>query len=252
MRLFVLVLVISLFSAGTAWAYVANSDNYFLDSDSLNSAGGKSSSATRHMADSVGETATGSGSSASFQLQAGYQAMVPSPLSLSSPSDITLSPTISAGSGGQANGRARWRIVSNGGFSFYLGIAGGGKAALRSSTKTFSNYSGISLNWTPAPSVPTFGFNPFGTYTHDNYYSDILHIVPTGNCGASILPDRGTQDGYCWDGLGESAKLIGQAASGPTNDDLYINFRADYQVPVTGGLDAGIYQANLVVTLLGA
>jgi hypothetical protein len=254
MRLARLVLLLlTLVSAGTVWAAVSSSANYYLDSDSLNSTGASSTSATYGITDSAGETATGNSASAMYQLQAGYQAMVPSPLSLSTPSDVTLSPTISAGSGGRANGQARWHIISNGGFSFYINSSPG-KPGLRGAAGSFTNYSGITLNWTPSPSVPTFGFNPFGTYAYTNYYSAVplsFNDVPTGNCGFSIGISRESQDGYCWDGFTEGNKLIGQASSGPINDDLTINFRADYQTPVPGALSAGTYQANLVVTLIG-
>lgn len=232
----------------TVLAYVSSSDNYRLDADSLNSASASTTSSTYRMDGTVGETTTGPNSSSNYHVDAGYQYMVPGPLSLSVGADVTLTPTISAVSGGQANGRTSWRIASHHGFSFY--VSGSGKV-LRSTAGAFTNYSGITLTWQPASGVPTFGFNPFGTYSHENYWSDSNSIVPSGSCGFNFGQGSPT-DGVCWDGFSEGGKLIGQASSGPTDDTLYLNLRADYRDPVSGRLPAGNYQANITATLIGS
>ena len=74
----------------TASAYVAGSTNYRLQSDSLNSGGELATSTNYRIEDTTGEVSTGDSSSTSYKAFAGFQQMQAVSLSVSAPTNITM------------------------------------------------------------------------------------------------------------------------------------------------------------------
>ncbi len=92
--------------------YVSSSANYRIQSDSINIGGGPGTSATYGLDSTVGEVATGDSSSASYILKAGYQQMVTSFVSITSPADANMSRSLTI-SAGTATGSTTWTVVTD-------------------------------------------------------------------------------------------------------------------------------------------
>ncbi len=80
------------------------SPSYRIESDSVNFAGGLSSSTNYALESTLGEIATGESGSTSFNLKAGYQQMTSSYIALTTPASVIMTPALSGIVGGESNG----------------------------------------------------------------------------------------------------------------------------------------------------
>jgi len=225
-------------------AVVASSTNYRLEADSINSAGGLSTSSAYRLEDATGESGSGVGNSTNFFVNAGYQQMLVSTLSLSVPSSITLAPNIPDTGGGAAIGQGSWIVTTDNAGGYTMQIRAEGTPALSSGGNTFANY-------TPAGAVPDytfsilttvaeFGFTPEGTDIVSRYRDD----GATCNTGSGDTTDR------CWDALTTTDRLIAyrQSANQSGGTATTIKFRAE-----SGSANvqpSGSYTATATVTVL--
>ena len=95
----------------SACAYVANSSNYQVQSDSLNTGGGNASSASYGIESSVGEISTGESESTSYVMDSGYQQTHEVYLSMTAPSDITM--TALSLTQSSAVGDTTWTVITD-------------------------------------------------------------------------------------------------------------------------------------------
>lgn len=245
-RLFILILAMVLGSSLTpfALAYVASSTNYRIQSDSINFAGGRSTSTNFVMEDTVGEVGTGTSTSASYNLHAGYQAMqTGGTISISAPSDVTLSGAITTESGGQANGSVVWTVITDNSAGYTLAIKAAASPAFVSSSNSFADYTPVSgsdpdYTWSVDDNVKEFGFTPEGTDIVAKYKDN----------GASCNTGSGNTASACWDDLTTSDQTISQRASATGGSGVSTTVRFRAEAGASSAPAAGTYTASITVT----
>jgi len=230
-------------NAYIAHAEVASSTNYQLERDSINNAGLLSTSSSYSLEDTVGESATGRGTSTNYTLQAGYQQTDLS-ISITSPADITLSPSISSTAGGASTGNAVWTVTTDSPSGYTLSIKSSTNPSMASGSDNFADY-------TPAGAVPDysfaiavgaaeFGFSVEGTDTASTYLDDGVSTCSTGSTNGT---------GTCWDSVTTSDKTIASralaAASGVATT---VKFQAEAEA--TASKTVGTYTATLTLTAI--
>lgn len=226
--------------AGVTFAYVASSTNYRLEEDSINTGGRLSTSTSYGLEDTLGEIATGYSSSTNYLLHAGYQQVSSSTLSISSPSDVTLSPSIDGRVGGTANGSATWTVTTSSATGYTLSISASTNPALQSSSDSFANYTAGSdpdFSWSVGSSVSEFGFTPEG--------SDIATRFKDNGTSCNL----GSSDTSlsCWDAITTTnATIASRATAAASGATTTVNFRAE--AGATRDQSAGTYQATITVT----
>jgi hypothetical protein len=227
-----------------AQAVVASSTNYRLEADSINTAGGLSTSSGYRLEDTTGEIATGIGSSTNYAINAGYQQMLVSSLSLSIPGSITLSPNIPDTGGGAATGQGTWFVRTDNAAGYTMQIRAAGSPALSSGGNNFANF-------TPAGSDPDFTFTLLATAAEFGFTPEGTDIVTRyRDNGATCNTGSGDTTDRCWDALTTTDRLIAQSSaanhSGGTN--TVVKFRAESGA--SNVQPAGSYTATATVTVL--
>ncbi len=241
----VLLVALVMIIAFKANAERATSTNYILEKDSISIGGDNASSTTYLGEDTIGEVATGLGTSTTYILNAGYQQLDGSTLSISSPANITLSPAIDFSDGGQADGSASWLVTSSSLNGYSLTIKASQSPAMRLTTGSegFADYtpagSDPDYDWLVPASSYEFGYSPNGDDVTSRWKND------GANCdsGSTITNLK------CWDGHSTTNVLIASAASSnyPTGESTTVNFRAESN---EGSPTVGDYQATLTLTAL--
>jgi hypothetical protein len=242
-KLLTSLLIAVLVPAGAA-AYVASSTNYRIELDSLNVGGLLATSTNYRIEDTVGESATGIGTSTSYNLYAGYQQFdaTPTTITISAPADVTLTPAISEGEGGTANGSAAWTVITNNSAGYNLTIKADSSPALASSGDSFADYSPAGaapgFTFSVGDSESAFAYSPEGTDLVDNF-KDNGSACNTGSSDATNA---------CWEGLSTSDTAIAQAvsANSPGGTETTVKFRA--VAGASKSQSAGSYQATITVT----
>ncbi len=241
-KILIAVCVSCLLLVNSLQAYVASSTNYRIERDSINFAGGLSTSSSYSLEDTLGEVATGVASSTNYQIKAGYQQMGDVFISISSPTDITLSPSISGISGGQAAGSATWTVITDNTAGYNLFIHSSTDPAMKSSNDSFANYNTVGPNpdytWAVSLSASAFGFTVDGVNLVTRYLNN------GSSCNAGSLDSSG----ICWDGVPTSDRLINHSASAnhPSGATTTVEFKAE--VGLNKLQSAGAYQAVITLT----
>jgi len=226
-------------------AFVASSGNYRIQSDSIDSGGGLDSSVNYKIDASTGESATGEGVSASYKLKAGYQQMQEIYLSISTPTDATMSPAIGGISGGIGNGSTTWTILTDNPAGYTLSIKASSSPALQSGLNSFSDYtltaSGTpDYNWSILGTSSEFGFTPEGNDTIQKYKDN----GSSCNTGSLNTVDK------CWNNFSISNETIAQSfvSNHPSGVTTNVKFRAESG---TSHLQIkGTYQAIITATVI--
>ncbi len=235
---FIISSLLLIVSAAQAAFSVASSSNYWLVADSLNFAGTTSGSASYKINDTAGELGSGVASSTSYQISAGYQAMLGAPLSITLPSDVTLSPNLETNEGGTANGSAVWYVTSPAGYS--LAVRASTDPALRSSGQSFSDYNGApDFNWLIGSDSSAFGFSPEGTDISTTYKNDGT------TCGTGS-----STSGHCWDGFSTSDQTIASRSTGP-NSSRGTTLQLRAEIGEDKSQARGPYSATIITTAVG-
>ncbi len=201
-----------------------SSANYKIPADSINIGGrDDSSSATYRIKDTIGEIATDESQSASFKLKAGYQQMaVEYVISISSPSDVSMTPAIGGVTGGVGNGQAVWTITTDNPIGYSASIKASANPALQSGANSFANYTPAGanpdLNWLIASTDSEFGFTPEGSHIIQKYKDDGVNC----NTGALDTLDK------CWYYFSTTDENIAYSSSSnqPTGAATTVKFRA--------------------------
>ncbi|MCX6780171.1 MAG: hypothetical protein NT034_03260 [Candidatus Magasanikbacteria bacterium] len=237
--------VFLLLSSSPVLAYVMQSSNYRMQFDSVNSGGNLSTSTNYRFEDTVGEIASGSSTSSSFNLYGGYQQMsaVSTTISLSVSGDVTLSPSIGGISGGTADGSENILVSTNNSAGYSLQVAADNFPALTSGANSFLNYtpsvSGVpDFDWSVANTSSAFGFSAYGS----DVVSDFL------NDGAQCNVSDQLTSGKCWKGFSVSDFIISSSlsANSPANTTTTVSLRAT--VGSSHSQPSGSYSAHITVT----
>lgn len=225
-------------------AEVRSSPSYKLQSDSINFAGGLSTSSNYSLESTAGEVATGDGESASYRLRAGYQQMREVFISISAPGSVIMTPNIFGITGGTANGSTSVSVLTDSGSGYELSISAENAPAMRKGSDTIADYVPAAnpapdFNFLTNPTTAHFGFSPTGPNIADRFRDN----------GALCNTGSGDTNLACWDSIGTSNKVIARgAANQPNGATTTLNFRL-----VVGGnilVPGGDYFATTTLTAL--
>lgn len=226
-------------------AQVRQSSNYQIESDSLNTGGGLSSSTNFVQESTVGEVATSEGGSSNFNLFAGYQQMQEVYIALAGANDVVMSPDIGGVSGGTATGSTTVTVTTDSRAGYQLTIQASTSPALQSSLDSIADY-------VPAGAVPDFTFD-FGS--SDAYFG----YSPEGADVDARFLDNGTDtcgvggaetSDRCWDGLSTSAVVIATDTDANHPNGATTTVRFQTGLGGSSGKTVGVYYATTTVTAL--
>lgn len=241
---FLVIISFSVLSSDVSVAQVMNSNNYSIQSDSVNFGGGLSSSNNFTLESTAGEIATGPSNSASYNLKAGYQQMHEVYLAMTAPADVNLAPSMNGLIANASTGSTAVTVTTDSFAGYELYIKASSSPALVSGANSFPDYAPAGANPDFAFSVSSgtsaFGFTPEGSDVVQRF----LDNGSSCNTGATNTSDR------CWDGLSTANELIASKASGnhPAGTSITIKFRAENGA--SNVQPAGTYQATTTLTLI--
>lgn len=228
-------------------AYVMSSDNYRIQSDSINVGGGLGTSGSYKEEDTIGEIGTGYSSGTNYLLSAGYQQSdIQVYIAMTAPDSATMTPSIRGMTGGTASTSADIYIITNNPVGYTLLIKASTSPAMRhiaSSSIAFENYikqgSDPDYDWSVTSTKGEFGYTPEGLDIVD-YFLD-----SGGQCNQGSGTD--TPDA-CWDAVPSSDQTISQSATAnePAGATTTVKFRAE-----SGSMNiqpSGTYRANIIMT----
>jgi hypothetical protein len=236
--------LIVLMSGKTLFASVMGSTNYSIESDSLNFGGGLSNSTNYKQESTFGEIATGPSGSTNYNIKAGYQQMSGVFLSMTTASDVTLSPSIPSVGGGIGNGSTAVTVTTDDTSGYELYIKASSSPALVSSSDSFADYTPAGANpdltFSVAAATSEFAFSPEGTDIATKYRDD------GSACNIGALDTVNA----CWGPLTTSNDLIANRASGnyPGGTVTTIKFRAESGASHTQ--TPGAYTATTTLTAI--
>jgi hypothetical protein len=228
---------------GVSLAQVMESGNYQIQSDSINFGGGLSSSTNYRLESTGGEVATGESASTNYQLRAGYQQMQEVYLSLSSATDIVMSPALSGVTGGISNGSTTVTVITDSPAGYSLSIESSSAPAMVSGSNTIADY-------TPG-GAPDFSFITGITDAHFGYTPEGVDIVSRFRDNGSLCnSSNGDTQLACWDGLSTTPEIIAtsQDSNHPDGSTTTIAFRVGIGGSV--GQAPGVYTATTTLTAL--
>lgn len=235
--------VIVFLSLQLAGAQVMQSNNYQIQSDSINFGGGLSSSSNYVLESTAGEVGTGVGSSSNYALKAGYQQMQEVYIALSASSDIALSPSIPGISGGTSNGSTTVTVTTDSPSGYALTIAASQSPAMQKGSDTIADY-------VPAGD-PDFTFTTDATDAHFGYSPEGSDVVQRfKDDGASCNTGSLETSGACWDGLATTEETIAShtGSNHPDGSTTTVRFRVGVGGSVVQA--PGVYIATTTLTAL--
>lgn len=198
-------------AAAPVLAYVMSNDYYNIQIDSINFAGGLSSSSDYNLEDTLGEIGSGYSGNGYYDLSAGYQQPDQFYLALTTIDKVSLTPLIFGVSGGTARGSAQVLVETNnpGGYTL-LARASGTPALIASTTGDFFyNYQTASagvpdLDWNINSASSSFGFTVDG--------SDIVQKYRDDGLACNQITDIGSPD-TCWSDLPNTDETVASAST---------------------------------------
>lgn len=174
---------------------------------------------------------------------AGYRDMNQTYISISSPADAAMSPTIGGVNGGTGDGSAVWNVKTDNPAGYQIGMRAGASPALQSGSYSFADY-------TPAVSgVPDYD------WSIENAASEFGYTVEGNNTVAKFLDNgsvcnsgSGNTSGRCWLNFSTNDQTIVSSVSPnhPLGTDTTIRFRA--QSGNSHLQPEGNYSATIIVT----
>jgi hypothetical protein len=225
-------------------AQVATSTNYRIQSDSINFGGGLSTSTNYQQESTFGEVGTGVSTSTNYQNNAGYQQMQEVFISMSVPSDVTLSPNLAGITGGTSNGSTTVTVTTDSPAGYSLSIEAENSPAMqKNGSVTIADYNqGAEADFTfgLVTGQAQFGFSP-SSVNVVSAFKDNGSLCNTGS-GDTLLA--------CWAGLTTSPVIISQgaAANHPNGATTTVYFRVG--IGSDAGVESGLYTATTTLTAL--
>ncbi|MBY0538616.1 hypothetical protein K2P47_04440 [Patescibacteria group bacterium] len=236
------LLVVLLLDVGSA--QVMESNNYKMQSDSLNAGGGLSNSESFKMEDTVGEIATGNSTSTSFNLRAGYQQMQEVFLGLSAIPDAILSPNLGGVTGGTSTGSTTFVVTTDSPSGYTATIEGSNSPAMRSGSNSIADY-------VPVGGVPDFALITDSNEAHLAYSPEGTDIAVRFQDAGSVCGVAGSDTpNRCYQGLSTTPVEIVRRTTPnhPAGSTTTIKF----SVGIGGTIDVpeGVYVATTTITAL--
>lgn len=219
------------------------SNNYSIQSDSINFAGGFSSSSNYVLESTAGEVGTGESDSTNYSLKAGYQQMLDVYIAISGASDVNMTPSIPGVTGGTANGSTTITVTTDSPSGYQLTIASSQSPSMNSGSNSIADYvptGNPDFTFTAGTADAYFGYSPEGGDIVARF-KDNGSACNTGSLNTSFA---------CWDGLSTSEETIASAAGSnhPSGATTTVRFR----VGVGGSVAQapGVYTATTTITAL--
>ena len=229
---------------GLGGAAVMESSNYKIESDSINFGGGLSTSTSYTLESTAGELATGESGSANFNLKAGYQQMLTTYLSMSTPSSVTMAPPIPGVTGGTADGATTVTVTTDSAAGYQLTIQASESPALTKGSDSIADYVPVGdpdFFFAIDPTDSHLGYSPSGVDVAQRFLDDGASLCNTGSTETDLA---------CWDGLSTTPATIAlrTSANTPNGSTTTVNFR----VGIGGSVvqTAGTYTATTTLTAL--
>lgn len=159
-------------------------------------------------------------------ISAGYrQADASYTISISSPSDVTMSPNIGGLSGGTGNGSAAWTVITDNPAGYEASIKSSTSPAMQSGAYSFANYTTSVVgtpdyNWSVASADSEFGFTVEGSYVVGKFLDNGSSACATGS---SNTVDK------CWYPFAVSDETVvsSSSANSPGGTATTVKFRAE-------------------------
>ncbi len=239
----IIATVVVLSGQQLSFAAVASSTNYKLQSDSINFGGGLSTSTSYRQESTGGEVATGEATSTSYKLKAGYQQMQEVYISMTVPSDVTLSPSLAGLTGGTSNGSTTVTVTTDSPAGYSLSIRAGNNPAMQKGASTIADYNqGVDADYSfsVVTNAASFGFSPSSADVV-TAFKDNGSLCGVGSSDAPLA---------CWAGLTTSPIIISQGSGSnhPSGAATTVNFRVG--IGSGAGVESGVYTATTTLTAL--
>lgn len=236
--------VTMLLGSPLAFAYVASSSNYRIQTDSVNVGGLFSSSTSYRSEDTIGESGVGTSSSATFSIKGGYQQMQDVYLAVAPSGNVTLAPSIPATGGGSADALATFVVTTDNIAGYTMNVASSLNPALNSGANNFPDYvpggANPDFTFTTPSASARFGFSPEGVDIVQRYKDN------GAACNAGALDSVSA----CWDAMSTTPISVAgrNSANNPSGTQTNIRFHASSGA--TNIQPAGSYFATATVTVL--
>jgi len=238
----------------SVFAYVMQSPNYKMQSDSLNTGGGDNQNSANYLfKDTMGEFSSGPSASSNYNLKAGYRQMDETYITISSPGDVSLNPTIpgiSGNAGAPASGEAVWTVITDSPAGFNLKVRASTDPAMKlDDTYYFDDYGPVAAgspdyDWTS----PGAGNAEFGFTVEPETASDTVKLF-TDN-GADSCDTGGFNNlNTCWFDFNGSNDINTIYRPNRTDSDgelEKLKFRVESNAKF---LKEGYYDATIIVTV---
>lgn len=237
---------ILIFAPVFAYAAVMQSTHYQIATDSLNNAGTEKSSSTSYrVSDTVGETATGRSTSANYNLSAGYRALGGSYISLSAPSDITMSPELNGIIQNESAGEVEFTVITDSSAGYTLSVRTLTDPSLKSVSDSFLDYGASTTpdyEFSVTSGSSAFGYSVFGDDAAEKFHDNTLNA-----CGSAYSSRTFHK---CWVGFSTVDSVVAQGAvpNHPSGKVTTMSVRAEngsshMQSP-------GTYQTTVIATAI--
>lgn len=237
-----ILLLVALVSLPLALAQVSSSTNYRLQTDSINFGGGLSTSTSYVQESTFGELGTGTSSSPTYQLRAGYQQMQEVYLSISQPADVDMSPDIGGLTGGVSNGSTTFTVITDSPAGYAVTIESPNNPAMQSASSSIPDHITIvTYDFTIPALSAAFGYSVFSADAVDDFIND-----GGSSCGTGFFNDAQ----QCWRGLETTPFTIveGTGSNHPLGTETTLYFRVG--VEAGAGVATGLYTATTTLTAL--
>lgn len=221
-----------------------SSGSYKIPIDSLNVGGNQSGSASYDLLDTAGEVGSGDSSSSSYKLNAGFIAAQQVYLAISSPVDVTMSPSISGISGGSGTGSTTWTVTTDNPGGYSMSVHSSTTPTLRSASSSFADYTMASsdpdYNWSVAAADSEFGVSPEGV--------DIVQFFKDN--GSSCNTGSGDTADHCWSPVTVSDLLVSQRTSGNHPSGTATTLKVKAEVGASHIQPGGTYDSTITATVI--
>ena len=221
------------------------SSSYTITINSINFGGDYSTSTSYSQQDTLGEIATGNSSSTNFAINAGYQQMYSSFISVGSIVPLTLN-NINGLTGGVSTGTIAISVITDNPAGYSLTLQATSSPALQNTKgASFADYTSVSsttpdYSFAIASNTSAFGFSVQSADVLEKY----INNGSACNIGSSNTAFT------CWDGFSTSPKMIAQSSI--SNNPGGTVTTLDLEAKIGNGKlqDSGTYTATITVTAL--
>jgi hypothetical protein len=220
------------------------SSAYKIVIDDISIGGRYSTSTTFILEDTLGETGTGNSTSTNYSMNAGYQQMYTSYISITSPSPVTMPPLAGLG-GGISTSSLGWTVITDNPAGYVLSVQSTSSPALKGSGgASFADY-------TPSGGSPDFAFSIAAASSAFGFSPEGADIVSRYKDNGSLCnTGSGNTADACWDPFSTSSTNISQstASNHPYGALTTIKIRA--QIGSSKIQDSGTYNATITATAI--